>query len=161
VDAVVEAPAEAVEHGLHVELVGAVRGVIAGEPGEHHFARVGLAVAVGVFEVEQIGCGGHEDPAIPAEEAGGPGEIVGIDGAAVEAAVAVGVFEQADATEVGLGVAEFGVIDHFDDEQASVFVEADFDGIADEGFGGDEFDLVRARPCRCNGLCRQLRLLVL
>ena len=140
VDPVVEAPAEAVQHGLHVELVGAVRGVVAGEPGKHHFSRVGFAIAVGVFEVENVGGGGHKDPAVPAEHAGGPREIVGVNGAAVEAAIAVGVFEQAHATEVRLGVAEFGVIDHFDDEQASVLVEADFNGIANEGFGGDEFD---------------------
>jgi hypothetical protein len=39
-----------------------------------------------------------------------------------------------------LGVAEFGVIDHFDDEEASVFVEANFNGIPNERFSGDEFE---------------------
>ena len=55
--------------------------------------RVGLAVAVGVLEVEQLGAVGDVGPAVARLDAGGDQQAVGEDGGLVGLAVAVGVFE--------------------------------------------------------------------
>jgi hypothetical protein len=130
VDAVIQAPADAVEQPLHV---------LPAEAGEDGLAHVGLAVAVGVLEVEDVGGGPDEHAAVVAEDGRGPGELVGVDGALVEPPVAVGVFEQADGAEVLGGL--FGVVDHLDDEHPAVLVEVDRDGAVDERLGRDLFDV--------------------
>jgi hypothetical protein len=140
VDAIVEAPAQAVQHRLHVELVGGVGRVVDGKPGEDDLPHIGLAVAVGVFEKDHVGRGGDVDPAVGPEDAGRPRQIVGKHRALVETPVFIRVFQHADAAPMGLLVTHLGVIHHLDHKQASVLVEADLDGIADERFGGDELE---------------------
>ena len=57
---------------------------------------VGLAVAVGVLEVEQLGAVGDVGAAVARLDAGGDQQAVGEDGGLVGLAVAVGVFEDED-----------------------------------------------------------------
>ena len=58
--------------------------------------RVGLAVAVGVVEVEQLGAVGDVGAAVAGLDPGGDQQPVGEDGGLVGLAVAVGVFEDHD-----------------------------------------------------------------
>ena len=85
----------------------AVVGVDAAEPGQERVALVGLVVAVGVFEHEQVGAVADEDAASRVlaglvvmfldGDAHGDGEnLVGEHGRLVGLAVAVGVFEDLD-----------------------------------------------------------------
>ena len=57
---------------------------------------VGLAVAVGVRQVQQVGAVGDVDAAVAGLDAGGNEQAVGEDGGLVGLAVAVGVFEDDD-----------------------------------------------------------------
>ena len=130
VNAVVESPVEAVDQPLHVR---------AAEPGEHGFADIGLAVAIGILEIVNIGSRADEDAAVVAAKRRGPGELFGEQAGAVVLAVGVGVFEPADRAEM-LGPL-FGVIDHFGDVQPAVFIPRDGDGAVDERFRGDLFEM--------------------
>ena len=66
------------------------------KPGEDDAAGVGLAVAVGVLEVQQFGAVGDVDAAVSGLEAGGDEQTVGEDRGLVGPAVVVGVFEDQD-----------------------------------------------------------------
>ena len=107
------------------------------EPGQHHVPHVRPAVVVGVFEVEQVGRGRHEDALLPAHDAGRQHEAVGEDTAAVVASVAVGVVEQPDAAGRA-GVER--IAGHLDDEHAAVLVDVDGHGARHVGLGGDRLD---------------------
>ena len=87
VDPVVQSPEKAVDPEL---------GVPRAEPGQHHPAVLGVAVAVIVAEEPDVGRGGHQDAAAAGEHAVGEGERVGEDGGPLVHAVAVAVLEPAD-----------------------------------------------------------------
>src|SRR6516165_7171680 len=72
VDAVVEAPLQVVDNGLDIELPKA---------GKDLLANIGLAVSLSVFEIPDVGRGGHEDTAFPACQTSRPGQVVGKDSA--------------------------------------------------------------------------------
>ena len=135
-------------------VVGAVDPVIDAEPrigdasllvhlreaGVKHLAYVGLSVAVGVFEKQDVGRAGDDQPALPRHEPADGEDVVGEDGAAPCLAVAVEVFEHADARTGGLsGRRVLGIVHHFGDVDFAVFVEGHFDRTHDVGFGGEEF----------------------
>ncbi len=123
---------EAVDRVVHRVLRVGLR-----EAGDHHFAMFGAPVAVAVGEEQQVGRARDEDAVLPAHHAARQDEPVGEDGAPVDAAVAVGVFEQPDAS----GRADVErIAGHLDDEDAAVLVDVHGDGALDVGFGGDEFD---------------------
>ena len=98
----VELAVEPQHHAVH-----AVVGVDAAEPGQEGIALVGLVVAVGVFEHEQVGAVADEDAAslvlaglvvmfLDGDAHGHGEDPVGEDGRLVGLAVAVGVFEDLD-----------------------------------------------------------------
>ena len=74
VDAIIQSPAEAVQHRLHVELIRPIRRVINREAGEHKLPQVGLAIAVQVLAKENVRRGGDVKPAVRPENARGPGK---------------------------------------------------------------------------------------
>jgi hypothetical protein len=135
VNAVVEAPGEAVGQALDVELLGRQSGAEAGEDGA---ADVGDAVALRVLQVNDVGRGDDEDAAVVAADSSRPGKSVGIDGGFVVDAVVVGVLQDAHAAHAV--VAAVGVVAHLDDEQAAALVEGDGDGAGDQRLGGGEFE---------------------
>ncbi len=94
------------------------------KPGEYDLAHVRLSVAVGVLEKIDIRRGDDVDAAVRADDAGGPRQIVGEDGARLVVAVAVLVLEHRDAAEVRRHIAHLRVVDHLDDEHAAALVEA-------------------------------------
>src|SRR5262249_55038010 len=108
VDAVVEQPAERVQHGLAAGVTG--------EAGENHPADVRLAVAVGVLGVQDVRHRADEDAAVVAADGGGRVQVVEEYRTFVVDTVAAGVFEQADAAAaLGLlagALVELGVFDH-------------------------------------------------
>ena len=67
--------------------------VLGAEAGEDDARLVGLAVAVGVAEVEQLGAVGDVRAAVARLDAGRDQQAVGEDGRLVGLAVAVGVLE--------------------------------------------------------------------
>ena len=69
---------------------------VAFKAGEPDFAQVGLVVAVGVLEIEDVGGGGRQDSSLPGQHRRDLQKMVGEDRGLVDAAVAVGVFEVAD-----------------------------------------------------------------
>ena len=77
-------------------------GILFGEALPEDFAEVGLAVAVGVFQEEDMGGGGDDEAALPGEEAVGEEEVVGEECGVFVEAVAVSIFEGADAAGGGL-----------------------------------------------------------
>ncbi len=96
------------------------------ESGEHDAADIGLAIAIGVFEIQQVRRISDQDALLPAHHAGGHGELICKDGRAVRDAVAVGILEQLDPAEALLRIQRIAAI--FDDEDPSVLVEIHGDG---------------------------------
>src|SRR5579872_992389 len=115
-----------------------------------NLALVGLAIAVGVFGVENVRSGRDENALAPGQDAGGVGDFEK-DRCLVVAAVAVGVFESSDlpaAFEERIGVfcRRFVVFDsqrviaHFDDPQFAIGSEGERNGVKNERLGGHQLD---------------------
>ena len=135
VQPIVESPTEAVEQALDV--AGA-------EAGKDEFLLVRIlgidaAVAVGVFEIENVRRVGDEQPAVERKEGRRPEQAVDEDGALIELAVAVEVVEHADARV--LAVAVLAIAAHLADEEPAVLVELHRDGAIHQRLGGDLFEL--------------------
>ncbi len=140
-DAVVEAP---------LEVVGDALDVVAAEAGEDDLVQVGPAVVVCVFEVMECGWGEHEDSAVVAADGGRPADALSECHAAIERAVAVGVFESFHDSGIGLAAAlgvqsrgflREGVAVHLGDIEAAMGIEAGIDRVGDQWFAGDQFEL--------------------
>ena len=70
-----------------------VVGVFGAEAREDDAGRVGLAVAVGVFEVQELGAVGHVGTAVAGLDAGGDQQPAGEDGRRVGPAVVVAILD--------------------------------------------------------------------
>src|SRR5690349_19099374 len=68
-----------------------------GESGEPYGALLGSAVTVCVFEIQNVGRAGHDQPAAPWHDAVGKGQFCGKISAVVVAAAAIGVAQSCDA----------------------------------------------------------------
>ena len=151
VDAVVEQPTERVEQGLAADVTA--------EASEDDPADVRLAVAVRVPGVQDVRDSADENAAVVATDSRGRVQVREEDGALVEAAVAVGVFQQAHAAAAeGLFarvLVEFG---EFGDVQAAVFVEIERHRARQHWLGCNQLDAkVRVDSKRLQGLGRALR----
>ena len=133
VDPAVEAELEAVEPVLLVAL---------GEPGEEDLAMVGLAVAVAILGVEDVGRRGDEHAVPPGHEAGGKRQAVEERRRLVVAAVAVRVLEEPDhAAGLALAVDAQGIVAHLDDPELAVGAPVQRDRVLDQGLAGGQLDL--------------------
>ena len=138
---VVEAPPKRVEHPLTSDVFA--------EAGQGDPAHVGLAVAVCIFEVEQVGRGADIDTSVPAGDGAGHRHVAGEDGALVENKVAIGVFKEADAAlTAGLRDGGLVVLGKLGDVHPAVFVEVDRDGAAQQRLGGGQFDMEAGADCK-------------
>ena len=102
---------------------------------------VGLAVAVAVLGIEDLGGAGDEQPVPPGEQAGREAEAVEEGGGLVVAAVAIGVLERADdAARLALAVAAEGIVAHLDDPEPAVGAPVEGDRVGHQRLAGDELD---------------------
>ena len=116
------------------------------EPGEDDAAHVGLAVAVGVLEVEQVRRRARVDAAVPAGDRGRHRHVGGEQRALLVDAVAVDVLEHPDAAPFATprvllrdrGV--LVVLGELGDIEPPVLVEVDGDRAAQQRLGGDQLD---------------------
>jgi hypothetical protein len=115
-------------------------GLVGGEPGEDHLADLGVAIAVGVLEPEEIGGAGDEETAAPGEETVGEGKVGGEVGAMVPVAAAGGIGEAGDATEGRAIGGAGGIAAIFGDVEGSGFIPGEGAGSGDQRFSGDEFE---------------------
>ena len=109
------------------------------EPGDDDLAGVGLAVAVGVAEEEDVGRIGDPDAAVADGDPRGDVQPVGEDGELVGLAVAVGVFEDLDAVAARARLAA-RVFEALGDPDPPALVERHRDGVDDVGLAGDDLD---------------------
>jgi hypothetical protein len=96
---------------------------------------ISFAVAICIFEVKDVRGRTNEQPAVIPDERGGPGKVFGEDRRSIHTAIAVCIFQHANAAEPF--VAALGVIAHFHDEKARIFIETHGDRIGDERFSSD------------------------
>src|SRR5258706_9639811 len=66
---------------------------VGGKPGEDYEANVGAPIAIGIFEIKQVGRAGDEQAALPGHEAIGESQSFGEDSALVQAPIAIGVLQ--------------------------------------------------------------------
>src|SRR6185436_6848305 len=120
---------------------------------EHNFAHVRFAIAISVFQKENVGRGSHEDPSVPRSGRGRETEVLRKDGAAIDLPVAIQVFEQPDgAARTALGPDPKRVITHLDDVNPTVFVESNGDWIDDVRFGSEKFHGERRMQLKAVGV---------
>ena len=131
-EAAVRAPAERVQ--VVVRVLGA-------EAGEDDAAHVGLAVAVGVLQVQQLGALRDIHAAVAGREAGGDEHVLGEDGGFVGFARALGVFEDDDFVVRGLAGFDLRIDLAAGDPEAALRVEVDLDGLGKVRVLGPERDL--------------------
>jgi hypothetical protein len=104
---------------------------------DQHLAVIGLAVAVSILEIEDVGSGCDDDAAPPAHDAGRQHQPIGEHGALVGTSVAVCVFEQLHASR-GSGV--HGIARHLQNEPAAVLVDVHGDRRLDVRLGRHQID---------------------
>ena len=98
------------------------------KPGVEHLAHIGLAVAIRIFEIEDVRGAGDDQPALPRHDAADFEHMVGENGALVELAVAIGVLEQNNARPRLLALRRIvRIIQHLAHVDLAVFVEHHFD----------------------------------
>ena len=102
---------------------------------------VGLAVAVGVLEVEQFGAVGDIGAAVARLDAGGDQQAVGEDRGLVGLAVAVGVFEDEDLVVGLLPRLDLGIDLRAGDPEPPRGVEIHLDRLGEQRVGGEQVDL--------------------
>ncbi len=115
--------------------------VLGAEARQHDAADVGLAVAVGVLEVQQFGAVGHVDAAVARLDAGGNQQTVGKDGGLLGAAVAVGVVEHQNLIVRFLARLDLRINLAAGDPQPALSVEIDVDRLGQQRIGGVQVDL--------------------
>jgi hypothetical protein len=122
--------------------VGGVAGVV--EAADDHLALVGDAVVVGVGEFPDARRRADVEAAVQPARALREGHLVGEDGAFVEGAVVVGVFEHEDA--VGRILLKLLLVpvhaNAIADEEAAFVIQAAHDGMRDERRGGGDAERV-------------------
>ena len=116
------------------------------EAADERLDEVGLVVAVGVFEEENLAARGGDEAAVVREQALHVVHVVGKGHGLVHAAVAVLVGEELDAGKPRIARIRRAerVVAHVGDEQAAFVIPSGLDGIEHERFGGDELHLIRA-----------------
>ena len=116
------------------------------EAADEGLDEVGLVVAVGVFEEENLAARGGDEAAVVGEQALHVVHVVGKGHRLVHAAVAVLVGEELDAGKPGIAGIWWAerIVAHVGDEQAAFVVPRGLDGIEHERLGGDELDLIRS-----------------
>ena len=132
VEPIVESPPQAVHAGLSV---------VRFESGKQHLARLGLAVAVGVFEVDDVGRVANDGAFLPDEHVGGKLQAIAEGRRLVVAAVAVAIGQHLDAavgSEFVVGVTI--VVGHLGDPHPAVGTKVDRHRVGHQRFGGGDFD---------------------
>ena len=127
--------------GAPTRTVDVVVGVFGAEAAEDDAALVGLAVAVGVAEVEEFGALGDVGAAVAGRDAGGNEQAVGEDRGFVGAAGASGVFEDDDLVGGGLAGLDLRINLGAGDPEAAGRVEVHVDRFIQQGIFGPERDL--------------------
>ena len=118
-------------------------GVTGAEAAEDHPPLIGLAVAVGVLEEEQLVGRTHVHAAVAELEPEGHVQLVVEDGGPVGLPVVIGVLEHDDAVPRLFAGADLRVAGGGGDPQATVAVEADLGGFDHAiGLAGEEADFV-------------------
>ena len=115
--------------GAPGEGVEGLVGVARSEPAEDHAPHVGLAVAVGVLEEEQLVGGPHVNAAVAEFKPEGHVELIVEHGGPIGPAVMVGVFEDDDAIAGGFAGTDLGIAGGGGDPESTVAVETDLGGL--------------------------------
>ncbi len=124
------------------------------EAGQQHPPHIGVAVSLGVLQIQHVGGAGHDQAALPRHDPVGIREAVGEDRPFVHAAVAVGVFQHCDhALRRIFGARIAPILRH---EEPALFIESQRARRGQyERFGGHEFDPHVVR--RLKGMHRLVR----
>src|SRR5436190_15738663 len=97
---IVQSPNQAVEQCLYVQFVT----LSSAKAGKYDFSNIGLAIVICIFEVKNLGRGGDKNSAVITRHAGGPGQVVCVDGCSIKNAVVVGVLQHSDTSQVRLHI---------------------------------------------------------
>ena len=125
--------------GAPGEGVEGLVGVASSEPAEDHAPHIGLAVAVGVLEEEQLVGRSHVNATIAEFQPERHVELVVEHGRPIGAAVMVGVFQYNDAIVRSFAGTDLGIAGGGGDPESTVAVEADLGGLDYAvGFAGEE-----------------------
>ena len=115
--------------------------VLGAEAREDDARLVGLAVAVGVLEVQQLGAVGDVGAAVARLDAGRDQQAVGEDGGLVGPAVAVAVFEDQDLVVGDLARLDLRIDLGAGDPEPARGVEVHLDRLGDQRVGREQVDL--------------------
>ncbi len=132
IDVAIEAPSQGVE---------IVMGILGAEAGEDDAADVGLAITVGVGEVEQLMAGGDIDPAaVVGQDTGGNEDAFSKHGGLVGLAIAIGVFHHDHGVLGFLAGSDLGIDAGAGDPEASLVIPVHLDRFVELGIFGPERD---------------------
>ena len=118
-----------------------VVGILGAEAREHDAGLVGLAVAVGVLEVEQLGAVGDVRTAVARLDAGGDQQAAGEDRGLVGPAVAVAVLDDEDLVVGDLPRLDLRIDLRAGDPEPAGGVEVHLDRLGDDRVGREQVDL--------------------
>src|SRR5207244_9459980 len=104
-DAIVESPIETIHQSLDIQALARI-----GKASEDDAPFVGEPIAICILEVNNVRGGSNEDATIVADDRCRPGKVLRKNGALLESAVSIGIFEQPHASKPL--IAPLGVIAH-------------------------------------------------
>ena len=140
VDPVVEAVMEIARLRMRVADAPAV---------DDRFALVGLVVAIGVLEVDELRRRGHDDAFAGEDDAGGQIELVGEHGELVRLAIAIGVFADFDAVlALAVLLDAVRIIPRFHDPAPPALIPRESDRLGNIRLAGEEFQFAIRRHLR-------------
>ena len=133
-----------VEPGIRppAEGVDDVVGVFRAEAGEHDPSRVGLAVTIGVGEVEKLGAVGDVGAAVTGQHGGGHQEPVGKDRAGVGPPVTVAILQHRDRVVGDLTRPDLRIHARRRDPQPALRVEVHLQGLRDHWIGSEQIHFI-------------------
>ncbi len=150
-----------VEHpiGPAAQGVEQVVRVFGAEPAQHHLAEVGLAIAVGVLEVQQLGRVGDIDATVSRQHTGRDQQVVGKHRRFLGHAVAVGVLEDDDLVVRALAWLNVRIEPAAHEPEPPLRIPVHLDRLGDVRIGGKEVHLkaVRQLEGRHLGIGRGVR----
>ena len=133
-DAIVQPPIEAIREHQRVHAVRLAK------PGEDHIAHIRQAVRPCILQVNQVAARRDKDAATPARNCRSPRQVVGVNRARVELALALRVFQQPDAAGMRVCPAPTGSIRPFEDKQPALLIKRHRDRGANQRIGRGQLE---------------------
>ena len=134
-DSVIQAPPEAIEHGLHIKPTATSTKAL-----EDSTAYIRLPIAIGILEIKNLGRHTHKNSSVVCDHCGGPGKALGKNAAFLKLPISISIFQKSDSASIRILM--LGVADHFHDIQTPHCIKAHGNGISHQRLSSRQLQII-------------------